>query len=324
MRAPASHTPLFADPKRLLLDLAQERDLPSLLDLLVSRIGGSDAVALVRLWLLRPGEGCETCLLRSECPDRSQCLHLVASNGRSKASGGADLTRLDGRYRRFPVGVRKVGMIALKGEAVEAPDLAVMPEWIADPAWIRAEGVTGFAGQPLSHQGMVLGVLGVFSRVKIDVERLDWLRMIADHAAVAIAHSYAWNEVERLRARLEEENEYLQEEVALEQGFGEMLGTSPALANVGSQINLVAPTTSTVLVLGESGVGKELVARELHKRSGRADRPLIKVNCAAVPRELFESEFFGHVKGAFTGALRDRVGRFELANGGTLFLDEVG
>jgi len=324
MNALAPRTPLFADPKRLLLDLAQQRELPSLLNFLVSRIGSTEAVGLVRLWLVKPGEGCETCPLRSECPDQSQCLHLVASCGRSVTDPSKDLARLDGRYRRFPIGVRKVGLIALTGEPIEAPDLAEMPNWIADPQWVRSEGITGFAGQPLSHQGKVLGVLGVFSRVKIDTECLDWLRMIADHAAVAIAHSYAWQEVESLRARLEEENEYLQEEVALDQGFGEMLGTSPALANVGSQIDLVAPTDSTVLVLGESGAGKELVARELHRRSDRAERPLIKVNCAAVPRDLFESEFFGHVKGAFTGALRDRVGRFELAHGGTLFLDEVG
>lgn len=324
MNALAPRTPLFADPKRLLLDLAQQRELPSLLNFLVSRIGSTEAVGLVRLWLVRPGEGCETCPLRSECPDRTQCLHLVASCGRSVTDPSKDMARLDGHYRRFPIGVRKVGLIALTGEPVEAPDLAEMPSWIADPQWVRSEGITGFAGQPLSHQGKVLGVLGVFSRVKIDTECLDWLRMIADHAAVAIAHSYAWQEVESLRERLEDENEYLQEEVALDGGFGEMLGTSPALANVGSQIDLVAPTDSTVLVLGESGAGKELVARELHRRSDRADRPLIKVNCAAVPRDLFESEFFGHAKGAFTGALRDRVGRFELADGGTLFLDEVG
>ncbi len=93
---------------------------------------------------------------------------------------------------------------------------------------------------------------------------------------------------------------------------------------VARQIDLVAPTDSSVLILGESGTGKELVAGEIHRRSKRSDRPLIKVNCAAVPRELYESEFFGHAKGAFTGALRDRIGRFELADGGTLFLDEVG
>jgi transcriptional regulator with GAF, ATPase, and Fis domain len=102
------------------------------------------------------------------------------------------------------------------------------------------------------------------------------------------------------------------------------VGQSPALQAVARQIDLVAPTDSSVLILGESGTGKELVARELHRRSRRADKPFIKVNCAAVPRELYESEFFGHAKGSFTGALRDRTGRFELADGGTLFLDEIG
>lgn len=318
------HVPLIADPKRLLLDLAKQRNLTTLLELLVERIAISQAVALARLWLVRPGQGCETCLMRPECPDRSQCLHLVASQGRSVIDSEKDLSRLDGRFRRFPIGVRKVGRIAMTGEPIEAPNMEELPDWIADPEWVRAEGITGFAGQPLSHHGMVLGVLAVFSRTPIGEGCLDWLRMIADHAAVAIAHSYAWQEVERLRDRLEEENEYLQQEVISERGFGEMIGTSPALSHVGQQIDLVAPTDSTVLILGESGAGKELVARELHRRSNRADRPLIKVNCAAIPRELFESEFFGHIQGAFTGALRDRVGRFELADGGTLFLDEVG
>ena len=260
--------------------------------------------------------------MRSECPDRSQCLHLVASGGRSLLDPTQDLTRLDGRFRRFPIGVRKVGRIAMTGEAIEAPDMEELPSWIANPDWVHDEKIIGFAGQPLSHHGMVLGVLGVFSRTRIGESCLDWLRMIADHAAVAIAHTHAWEEVERLRNRLEEENEYLQQEVATE--LGEMLGSSPALRNVSQQIDLVAPTDSTVLILGESGAGKEVVAREVHRRSARADRPLIKVNCAAIPRELFESEFFGHMKGSFTGALRDRAGRFELADGGTLFLDEVG
>ena len=126
------------------------------------------------------------------------------------------------------------------------------------------------------------------------------------------------------RAKLELENEYLREEVTRAGAFGELVGQGPALEAVARQIDLVAPTDSAVLILGESGTGKELVAREIHRRSKRAGRPLIKVNCAAVPRELYESEFFGHARGAFTGALRDRAGRFELADGGTLFLDEVG
>lgn len=106
--------------------------------------------------------------------------------------------------------------------------------------------------------------------------------------------------------------------------FGEIIGQGPGWRQVAGQIEIVAPTDATVLVLGETGTGKELIARELHRRSRRRDKPLLRVNCACIPKELYESEFFGHAKGAFTSALRDRVGRFEAAEGGTLFLDEVG
>ena len=125
-----------------------------------------------------------------------------------------------------------------------------------------------------------------------------------------------------IRRKLERENAYLREEET--RALGEIIGRSQAMHYLSEQVAVVAPTNATVLILGESGTGKELVAREIHKASSRRDGPMVRVNCAAVPRDLFESEFFGHVKGAFTGALHDRVGRFELANGGTLFLDEVG
>ena len=124
------------------------------------------------------------------------------------------------------------------------------------------------------------------------------------------------------RKNLEFENEYLQEE--LRGNYRAIVGDSPALKKVLAQIEMVAPTNANVLILGESGTGKELVARAIHDRSPRKAAALVRVNCASVPRELFESEFFGHVRGAFTGAVKDRVGRFELANGGTLFLDEIG
>jgi len=124
--------------------------------------------------------------------------------------------------------------------------------------------------------------------------------------------------------RFASQRDDLREEVRREHLFGEIVGQSPALANVLEQIKLVAPTDASVLILGESGTGKELVACEIHRSSLRRDHSMVKVNCASVPRELYESEFFGHVQGAFTGALKDRAGRFELANGGTLFLDEVG
>jgi transcriptional regulator with GAF, ATPase, and Fis domain len=222
-------------------------------------------------------------------------------------------------------GARKVGRIALSGEPLEEPELSEpLPDWVARPDWIRAESIRGFAGQPMIHRGQVLGVLAVFARQTISAECMGWLRMIADHAAAAINTARAFAEIDALRRQLELENEYLREEVTGAGAFGELIGQSSALEAVAHQIELVASTDSTVLILGESGTGKELVAREIHRRSKRATRPLIKVNCAAVPRELYESEFFGHAKGAFTGALRDRVGRFELAHGGTLFLDEVG
>lgn len=128
----------------------------------------------------------------------------------------------------------------------------------------------------------------------------------------------------RLREELERERDYLREEVNVAMNFGRIVGTSPALRRMMKRVEAVAETPASVLVQGESGVGKELVAHAIHVHSPRADGPLVKVNCASIPKELFESEFFGHVKGAFTGAHRDRVGRFQLADGGTIFLDEVG
>jgi PAS domain S-box-containing protein len=134
----------------------------------------------------------------------------------------------------------------------------------------------------------------------------------------------AFDEIQRLRKQLELENEYLNEEVMELQSFGGIIGQSHSLQNILKQIEMVATTDANVLISGESGTGKELIANEIHGQSSRSNRSLIRVNCASIPRELYESEFFGHVKGAFTGAINDRVGRFELADEGTLFLDEVG
>jgi transcriptional regulator with GAF, ATPase, and Fis domain len=127
-----------------------------------------------------------------------------------------------------------------------------------------------------------------------------------------------------LDPRLELQNTYQQEEVIKAEAFGDLVGQSAALRRIVSLIDVVAPTEASVLVLGETGTGKELVAHEIHRRSARQEGPLVRVNCASIPRELFESEFFGHVRGSFTGAVKDRAGRFETAEGGTIFLDEVG
>jgi transcriptional regulator with GAF, ATPase, and Fis domain len=134
----------------------------------------------------------------------------------------------------------------------------------------------------------------------------------------------ALTELERLKNRLQEENIYLQEEIKVKHNFDEIIGRSKALKEVLLKIEQVAASKATVLVLGETGTGKELVARAVHNLSQRRNRPLVKVNCAALPANLIESELFGHEKGAFTGALKRKIGRFELADGGTIFLDEIG
>jgi transcriptional regulator with GAF, ATPase, and Fis domain len=203
-------------------------------------------------------------------------------------------------------------------------DTGPQSEWIVRPEWASREQIRSFAGQPLVFGQETLGVLAVFSRAELSEIDFRWLRLFADQAAITIINARAFEEIEHLKRRLELENEYLREEISQSQAFGDIVGSSPGLNKVLEQIELVAGTEAGVLILGESGTGKELVARAIHQRSRRSGRALVKVNCASIPKELFESEFFGHAKGAFTGALRDRLGRFELAEGGTIFLDEVG
>ena len=168
-----------------------------------------------------------------------------------------------------------------------------------------------YLSTPVVEHGQLVGAVVVFRDVRERKQAEEKL-----HAAL--------REVEELKQRLELENAYLQEEIRTGHNYKEIVGSSTAIQRLINQIDLVAATDANVLVTGESGTGKELIARAIHGASKRCGRPLIRVNCAAIPRELFESEFFGHIRGAFTGATTDRTGRFELADGGTLFLDEVG
>lgn len=306
-----------------MLDIAQTRAVDDVLRQIVTGVSTSSNVALVRIWLIAPGDICSECRLRRECPDQDRCLHLVASAGHSQETG-EDYSRINGAFRRFPLGVRKIGQIAKTGEPLMLAEVKSRQAWVAAPEWIDAEGVQSFAGQPLKFRGEVLGVLGVFDRDKFTTEDFAWLRMFADHAAIAIANARAFEEIKSLKSRLEQENNYLREEVSSALGLGDIVGQSSALRKVQRQIDLVAGTDAAVIIHGESGTGKELVARAIHERSQRKDQPLIKVNCGAIPENLFESEFFGHARGAFTGAVKDKPGRFELADGGTLFLDEIG
>ena len=309
--------------QRIALDVAAARSVPEVLTQVVQGVAAEPGVALARLWMVRPADQCERCPLADECASRDRCLHLVASRGHSQVDPSRRFDGLDGRFRRFPMGVRKVGRIGATGRP-ELLHVGADDGWLADPDWAQAEGLRCFAGQPLVFRGEVLGVLALFARDDLDQEAFGWLRTFADQAAVAIANARAFEEVQRLRERLELERDYLREELVDARSFGGIVGESPAVRQMLAQIERVAPTDVGVLVVGESGTGKELVASAIHERSARADRPLVRVNCAAVPRELFESEFFGHVRGAFSGATTDRKGRFQVADGGTLFLDEVG
>ncbi|HET9267616.1 MAG TPA: sigma 54-interacting transcriptional regulator, partial [Vicinamibacterales bacterium] len=188
------------------------------------------------------------------------------------------------------------------------------------------EGFRSLIVVPMVIRGRSIGTLNLGSRrpMEFGESEAELLQEAANQVALSIENMREYEEIGRLKAQLERENVYLREEILGEHNYEEIVGTSTALGTVVRTIDRVAPTDTTVLIIGETGTGKELVARAVHNRSSRRSRPLVKVNCGAIASGLIESELFGHVKGAFTGALERRTGRFELADRGTLFLDEIG
>jgi len=194
----------------------------------------------------------------------------------------------------------------------------------SDSVWKRS-GLKSGAKVPLISHDRVLGILGVgrLSEDSFTQEDVDLLTAVGEQVAIAVENALAYQKIDALKNKLQEEKLYLQEEIRSEYNFEEIIGTSQALKRALGDVQTVAPTDSTVLIFGETGTGKELIARALHNLSGRREHPLVKVNCAAIPTGLLESEMFGHERGAFTGAINQRKGRFELAHRGTIFLDEV-
>src|SRR2546425_160057 len=450
----------------LAVDVAAERNLQGVLQTIVQGLASHPGVALARIWLHLPGDICDSCFLRAECRDRTQCFHLVASGGTPVSSPEEDWSYLQGYFRRIPMNAFKVGQVGGTGTPMLIEDAGTEREHMARPEWVQREGIRSFAGHPLIFHDKVLGVLATFTREPLDERAFGWLGMFADQAAVAIANARAFEELaavneevrkevlertrveERLRQderelrllvdfvpqvicevnpdgtlrymnrtgleyfgqtleelaqsgdprdkiyhpddldivkqeeeralsmgtscelearmrrhdgvyrwfsiryephrdeqgrivrwygsavdieerkqveqRTHAENVVLREEVDKASMFEEIVGVSAPLRAVLSHVSKVAPTDSTVLITGETGTGKELVARAIHKRSRRSSPPFVSVTFAATPAALIASELFGHEKGAFTGAMQRRVGRFELAEGGTIFLDEVG
>lgn len=199
-----------------------------------------------------------------------------------------------------------------------------------DSGWTRlpaeAEGVESLCHIALISRGRTLGLLSLarLAPVPFSPRDLEFLGMVANQVAIAVENALAYREIAGLKDRLAHEKVYLEDEIRSELNFEEIVGRSPALRSVLQEIETVAPTGSTVLIYGETGTGKELIARAIHNLGARSKNNFVKLNCAAIPTGLLESEMFGHERGAFTGAVAQRIGRFELANHGTVFLDEIG
>ncbi len=212
------------------------------------------------------------------------------------------------------------------GEGMVLADAAVEGPYSTDP-YIMRERPRSAIAVPVTNQGRLIGVLylennlasGVFTAGRTEV-----LQILCTQAAIAIENARLFAEIRRLKDRLQAENVYLIEEIKTQHGFEEIIGRTPVVQKLLSQVERVAPTDTTVLIRGETGTGKELIARALHNLSQRSERPLVTVNCGAISPGLVESELFGHEKGAFTGAIARKIGRFELADRGTIFLDEIG
>ncbi len=322
--------------QRIMPAIADVRPLEEVLRLITRALADQAGVLVARIWLTLPGDLCAQCGLRNHCHNRERCLHLVASQTRPGMPGRAALEDLNGVFRRFPLGPRVIGSVGKSGESVRLDNVGDDARWLArdgrslkgSPTPIVFQddvaGVRSFIGHPLVFRGETLGVLGVFCDRPLDDVHYQWLKTFADHAAVAINNARAFGEIRELQRRLELENSFLKSEARSRESEEEIVGNSPALLQVLERGKLVARTDATVLLTGESGTGKTQLAKFIHAWSGRAKGNFVHVNCGSITPQLFESEFFGHVKGAFTGAVRDRTGRFQFADQGTLFLDEVG
>ena len=277
--------------------MASSLDLEAVLSTITDGILEELGAAFVRIWLLGPGDLCADCHKASACTERQRCLHLRASAGLS--------TNLDGEFRRVPLGGLKIGRIAQGWGPLSTNDV-LNDERLPNKTWLRSNSLQSFAGYPLEYGGELLGVLALFSQRELSAAELDRLPLFASQAAVAVKTAQLFAEANRQKDRYRADSRYLQEELKTRYDATGILGESESFRKVIESITQVAPTNATVLIHGETGTGKELLARAIHEFSERRGRPLVKVNCAAVPASLIESEFFGHEKGAFTGATNRR------------------
>jgi formate hydrogenlyase transcriptional activator len=297
----------LADRYQALLEVAQaitaQRDLDQLFHDLAHRLPRVVQVNYVDLSLHDPAK-------------KVMRLHTIQANVPADLVGGHEVAIED----------CPAGLVWQLQQPLLVPNLSEEPRWPKVIGFMKEDGTQSFCFVPLTTARGRWGAMGFLSLQKeaySDTD-LEFLQQVAKQVAVAVENALAFQQIEELKDKLAKEKLYLEEELRLEHGFEDIIGDSPALMQVLKQVEVVAPTDSTVLIQGETGTGKELIARGVHRLSDRRERTFVKLNCAAIPTGLLESELFGHERGAFTGAIAQKAGRFELADKGTLFLDEVG
>jgi len=310
--------------RRVTRDMAVTPDLSVLLNSIASALAEHTRASFVRVFLYQTDDECDVCRagvggVRAPTSGERR-LHLRADAGELQGV-------LQDQHALSIESPTPPGKVARERKPFLTNDLlsAVRGQVPAELIRFYEEiGVVAAAARPLEFRGELMGVIGMISRRPFDPQEFELLGIFADQAAVAIKSAHLFTQLERYKQRLQVENAYLQEEIRVERGFEDIVGQSGTLRAVLRKVKQVAPVETTVLLTGETGTGKELIARAIHELSPRKDRPMIKVNCGAIPQGVVESELFGHEKGAFTGAIQKRIGRFELADKGTLFMDEVG
>jgi formate hydrogenlyase transcriptional activator len=302
-----SPAPVPPAPYRILLEVAEAiasyRDLRELFHVLAERLHLVVEFDYLNLILHDPKRN----VMR---------LHILETSRPTQVEAGLEI----------PIEWSAAGLVFETQEPLVIPDIEKEDRFPRVREIMQREGIVSLVVLPLTFAQRRLGCLG-FGRgdgTPYAESELEFMRQAARLVAVAVDNALAYEEIAALKNKLTKEKLYLEEEIRSESNFEEIIGESPSLKKILKQVETVAPMESTVLLQGETGTGKELFARAIHNFSARRERTLVKINCAAIPTGLLESELFGHERGAFTGAIAQKLGRFELADGGTLFLDEVG
>ncbi len=318
--AAASEALSTQESHRMQAELEHEKDrLKLLLDMtntLVSNLEPRDLLRAISA-SIRQDMHCDSVGVWLPDSERRQLRQLALDFPESRGFLSEDLSH--------PIEGTELGSVFKTGKPfVVRTQADVTSEWGISA--VRAEAFESGCCLPLISRNRTLGVLGLGSRVEnsFSPDDVDFLMRVAGQVAIAVENALAYREIAELKDKLAQEKLYLEEEIRSEADFEGIVGQSSALRQVLQLVETVATSDSTVLLLGETGTGKELIAQAIHDRSRRKDRTLVRLNCAAIPTGLLESELFGHERGAFTGAVTQKIGRLELADQGTLFLDEVG